>query len=317
MLKMSKRNIRRFPRLQVVAVVLLLLCRVPCPGLSRAEGFPPDIKRIMDRGKLIVAMYYKDIPPFFMHSSRKDAPARHVGTASPFIPGEYFYGVDVKIALEMAQRLGVPCEFHRESRDFGEIVEAVEDHRADVAVTLMSRTLERSTRVLFSRPYVVLHHGLLLNRVALTKYEKGTPLKDFINTPRMKIGVKSGIAWSQFLRRYFPKASITSYPTWDGVVDAVRKGTVMAAYADELEIKKLTVSKPAVAVELKTVIIEDIRDPIAMAVAWDSPHLLQWINTYLEQEKVTMTVDDILNENLDSVKGPASREFTEQGGENE
>ena len=35
--------------------------------VDKYAGFPPDMRRILERGKLICAMYYNDIPPFFMH----------------------------------------------------------------------------------------------------------------------------------------------------------------------------------------------------------------------------------------------------------
>lgn len=320
----SCRVLNRINTAQLILLMSLTISRLMIfhalfPGYLSAQpsSFPPDIQRIMDCGKLVVAMYYLDIPPFFMHTADKDVPSRHTGISSPFIRGEYFYGIDVKIALDMAKELGVACEFHRTSKDFNEIVETVVSHKADVAITLLSRTLDRSRTVLFTQPYIILHHGLLLNRLALTRYEKGTSLKDFINTTDMKIGVKGGIAWPQFLKHYFPKAGVVEYPAWEDVISSVRSGTVMAAYADELEIKKLTVSKPEVVIELKTLIIEDIQDPIAMAVSWDSPNLLQWINTYLNQEHIFMTVDDILEKYFESVTGEASRELTEQGEKNE
>jgi len=319
---MLKVNSHKYNGINPVQVIFIVFLIIFTPFFQRylaaqTAPFPPDIQKIMDRGKLVVAMYYKDIPPFFMHTADKNVRSRHTGIESPFIKGEYFYGIDVKIALDMAQGLGVSCEFHRTSKNFDEIIDTVADHKADVAITLLSRTLERSKRVLFSQPYIILHHGLLLNRLALTKYKKGTSLKNFINTSDMKIGVKGGIAWPQFLKHYFPKAKIFEYPIWEDVITSVRKGIVMAAYADELEIKKLIISKPEVAIELQSVIIEDIQDSIAMAVSWDNPHLLQWINTYLDQENLIMTVDDILEKNFESVKGEASRELTGQEEQNE
>lgn len=292
---------------------LLLFFILLFTALAHAAEYPPDIQRIVDRGELIVAMYYKDIPPFFMHGDEKNFSSRHRGVPSPFLKGKYFYGVDVSLALGIAEGLNVPCRFHRKSKDFNEIVDTVFRHEADIAITLLSRTLDRSKKLLFTAPYVTLHHGVLLNRLALAAYQKGSSLKAFLNRPDMRIGVKGGIAWPGFLKHYFPHATVVEYPEWEpNVIDAVRGGEVMAAYADELEIKKLIISKPDASIELKTVIIKDIKDPISVAVAWDSPHLLQWINTYLAEQQTAMTVDDILERHLDSVMGKSSSGISPQ-----
>ena len=64
---------------------------------------------------------------------------------------------------------------------------------------------------------------------------------------------------------------------------------------------------PNVAIELKSVILKDITDPIAMAVPWDSFQLLQWLNAYMEEMKVAMTADSILGRYSESIKGSAEQ----------
>ena len=235
---------------------------------AQTTDYPPDIQRIMDRGKLIVAMYYKDIPPFFMHIPGKTAPE---GMRCQPSGDGYFCGVDVELALGIADTLGVVCEFQRKAETFDSLIDILGRHEADVAISLLSKTLDRSRKVLFTKPYVSLYNGMLLNRL-------------------------------------FPNAVILEYPSWDpDVISAVRKGDVMAAYADEIEIKKAIIAKPDVVIELKTVVLKDLTDPIAMAVPWDSFQLLQWLNTYMEEMKVTMTADSILGKYPESIKGSAEQ----------
>jgi len=82
--------------------VILLLC---IAGSVRAE-LPPDIERILKKGKITVAMYHEDITPFFMHDRE--------GT---------FYGFDVEIAKEVAKRMGVELEFNRDPKTFDAVVD--------------------------------------------------------------------------------------------------------------------------------------------------------------------------------------------------
>jgi len=271
----------------------------------QAADYPPDIQRIMDRGKLIVAMYYKDIPPFFMHLPVKTKPE---GMRCLPSGDGYFCGVDVELALGIADKLGVACEFQRKAETFDNLIDILERHEADVAISLLSKTLDRSRKVLFTRPYVSLYNGMLLNRLFLATHSEDSSLISILNHPTVKIGVKGGTSWVQYVNRLFPKAAIREYPSWDpDAISAVRKGDVMTAYADEIEIKKVIIAKPDVAIELKSVILKDITDPIAMAVPWDSFQLLQWLNAYMEEMKVAMTADSILGRYSESIKGSAEQ----------
>jgi len=272
---------------------------------AQTADYPPDVQRIMDRGKLIVAMYYKDIPPFFMHIPGKTAPE---GMRCQPSGDGYFCGVDVELALGIADTLGVVCEFQRKAETFDSLIDILGRHEADVAISLLSKTLDRSRKVLFTKPYVSLYNGMLLNRLFLATYSENSSLISILNHPTVKIGVKGGTSWVQYVNRLFPNAVILEYPSWDpDVISAVRKGDVMAAYADEIEIKKAIIAKPDVVIELKTVVLKDITDPIAMAVPWDSFQLLQWLNTYMEETKVTMTADSILGRYPESIKGSAEQ----------
>ena len=278
----------------------------------RAGDYPPDIQHIQDRGKLIVAVYYKDIPPFFMHVSAQSAPQGM--RCQPSGNDTFFCGADVELALDIADKLGVSCEFQQKAETFDALIDILNRHEADVAVSLLSDTLNRSQKAAFTRPYVVLHTGMLLNRLFLAAYPENSTLVGLLNHPTAKIGVKAGTSWVKYVHELFPQAIIGEYPSWDpDVIAAVREGDIMAAFADEIEIKKVMIAKPDVAIELRTVFLKDITDPIAMAVPWDSFHLLQWLNTYLDMAQIHMTADSILKKYPDSIKGAAEQTVT--GGE--
>lgn len=67
---------------------------------------PPDIRKIIDRGKLIVAMYHGDTTPLFMHDSEGR-----------------LYGVDIRLTEEIAAKLGVKVEYDCHSETFNEVVD--------------------------------------------------------------------------------------------------------------------------------------------------------------------------------------------------
>lgn len=279
-------------------------------AVSAQAAGPPDMQRILDRGRLVVGMYYKDIPPFFMHIPGKTAPEGM--RCLPAADGN-FCGVDVELALGIADKLGVACEFYRKAETFDALTEILERHEVDIVISLLSRTLDRSRKVSFTKPYISLYNGMLLNRLFLAGYSEEKSLRSILNDPGVKIGVKGGTSWVQYASRLFPKATIIEYASWDpDVISAVRQGEVMSAYADEIEIKKVIIAKPDVAIELKTVILKDITDPIAMAVPWDSFQLLQWLNAYMDEMNISMTTDTILGRFPESIKGSAEQLVTEE-----
>ncbi len=248
-------------------------------------SMPPDIQRILDRGQLVVAVLGKDNPPFFMG-----------GTDSPS-------GLDIKIAEGLAEALGVEVEFNRSATTFNDVVDQVYQLKADIAISKLSRTLSRAQRVKFSRPYVNMRQGLLVNRIQVAQQTNGnsSPIEAIRNFSG-KVGVIDGSSYAGFLKQKFPDATIQAYPTWDDIVEAVVRGDVQAAYRDELEVKKVILKNPDAALRLQTIALTDTKDPIAMAMPWDSDQLQAFVNQYLDTQDLDYTADMVLDEYADSLR---------------
>ena len=253
---------------------------------SQATEYPPDIQKIMDRGELIVAMYAIDIPPFFMHDDEGK-----------------FYGLDVELAENIANKLGVSVKFKRDYNDFSAITEGVVNHEADIAITLLSRTAKRAMQVRFTEPYIILRQGLLLSRVRVARRGKELSLMDILNNTKTEIAVKAGTSYVNFAKQRFPDAVIREYPEWDpDIINAVVAGDVVAAFHDEIEIAKVVTGRPETAIVLQTVVLKDTEDPIAMAVPWESTHFLSWLNLYLETEVEGWTTEKLLTKYIKAIE---------------
>lgn len=240
---------------------------------------PPDIQRILDRGRLIVSMPKKDNPPFFAIDEK----------------GQY-WGLDVELARGFAAQLGVAVEFNRQAESYNAAVEEVLQRRADVAWCKLSRTFERAMRVHYSRPYVILRQALLINRLGLAKQtQSNIPVEETVQKLQGSIGVIAKSSYEDYANKYFHQAKIISYETWEQVVAAAEKGEVIAAYRDELEIKKIIKANPGSALNFKTAVINDTTDPITVAVAWDSSTLLALVNIYLENQRLNLNADRLLD----------------------
>jgi polar amino acid transport system substrate-binding protein len=110
-----------------------------------------------------------------------------------------------------------------------------------------------------------------------------------------KIGVIADSSYVSYARRYFPNATVVSYPSWDNVVDAVFSGEILAGYRDEMEIKKIIRSRPDASLKAKTAVLKDTRDDIAIAVAWQNTHLQYYINLVLAGLGLDLNADKLLD----------------------
>jgi polar amino acid transport system substrate-binding protein len=245
------------------------------PGGALADGPPapmaPDIKRILDRGRLLVAIAAAEEPPFIV-SGADGAPR----------------GTDIDLARGMAKALGVAVAFDRRARTGDDVIDLVARHEADLAVSRLSTTLDRALRVRFSRPYLVLHQALLLNRLRFAQIAEGREPIDVVRGADTAVAVVSGSAYVDYARRELPRARLREYPRWEPeLVDAVLRGEIAAAYGDELEVKRALTARPEAPLQLRSAILGDTRDAIAVALPWDSPQLLAWVDLYLDMESTT------------------------------
>jgi ABC-type amino acid transport substrate-binding protein len=240
---------------------------------------PPDIARVLDRGTLVVGLFSKDRPPFFMTGAD--------GTLS---------GLDVSLSRDVAARLGVAVQFDRSATSFDELCEKAARGEVDVVISKLSRTLDRQKVVAFTRPYLQLRQALIVNRIAAVRLKIEDYPLDYLKTARVKIGALAGTSFVQYAAEMFPNAEIQEFPSWGEAVRAVRAGKVIAALYDDNEVIRLVRQNPDIALYVSIYVLKDKRDAIAMAVAADSTHLRDWLNAYLETHSAEMDVYDLIRD---------------------
>jgi polar amino acid transport system substrate-binding protein len=252
------------------------------PEEMARPAMPPDMQRILDRGKLTVAVLGQDNPPFFMKLNNRE-----------------LEGLDIQIAQALANQLSVTLDINRSAETFDDVVDAVYQLKADLAISKISRTLKRSQRVRFSQPYLRMRQGLLVNRLQLAQQAQGRTMEETIRNLKGKVGVLRNSSYVGFLKQKFPQATIVEFPTWSAIVDAVVQGDILAAYRDELEVKKVVRTKPDAALQLQTIALTDTQDSLAVVLPWNSTHLLAFVDQYLETMAAQYTVDLLLDEYAD------------------
>jgi len=234
--------------------------------------YPPGIKKIKSRGKIVIAMYYKDIFPFFFHNKKGQ-----------------LVGYDVKISETIAKQLNVQVEFNRNPKTFDEIIEYVSSGKADIGVSLISVTLNRAKKVFFTDPYLILHPVLVLNRLKSTNYT-------FIYGDKIPgvIGIKKGTSYIEFAKKIFLNPKLKFYNSWSDVVKDLISGKIFAMLRDEVGVANMISSDPSLSIRIKRIVIKNFYDYIAIAVNPRYKHLNYWINLLLKTYKFERNVNKII-----------------------
>ncbi len=257
----------------LLAAVLLLpvvLAAGPGSAASAAEEAaaspcdylpPPDLKRICASGRLVVARYEGERPPFFSQAG-----------------GNEWVGFDVDLARDIAARLGVAYEA-RLAESFDEVVDLVAQRQADVGISKLSITLERSQRVRFSKPYMTVYQTLLINRLAAPKQQD--PFA-FLDRPGARVGALEGSSYVGYAESEFPAAEVVPYADFDGMMRQVAEGGLDAAFVDSARANTWRQTNPERLIQVRAFVARDRKDLLAFAVNWQDTHLLAWLDLYLD-----------------------------------
>lgn len=235
--------------------------------LPNGKAVAPDIARIVARGTLLVAMNSVDTYPFFSGQ------------------GDNLVGIDVQLVKGLAKELGVAVKFDRTPKTFDGVVDLVSIGGADIGISKLANTLDRSQRVLFSQPYMNIDHGLLINRLEFAKIAGDQSLPAAVRNFSGSLAVLKASAWEEFARHNFPKAKIVPFATWEEAQEATRRGDVVAAYRDEYEVRSMIKADPTLTLTLRTVTFADMQSHLSIAVNFKDRALHAYINQYLVQRR--------------------------------
>ncbi|WP_063993420.1 substrate-binding periplasmic protein [Bradyrhizobium sp.] len=259
----------RLWRIWVMGALLALAIRPPALSATAALSSFPDLRQVQERGVLHVGLVAKDIPPLLI-------------TGSDGQPA----GIEVAMASGLARRLGVKLQFVRTAATHDELVTQVAAGEVDVAVSSVTRTIERAKMVRFSRPYLTQSVAVALNRVRALQENVACP-----DTPADAaalasrpggLGVTRGGAYEQALRNQDKKINPVVFDTGTELYAALEADRLLAGLGGEIELRELFARHPAARIKLKLCLVGEQKDQIAIAVRPDSPNLATWIDVVLD-----------------------------------
>lgn len=279
---------------------------------SFANQVKPDVKvgqkpsrlldQVLERNVLRVAMYAYDTPPFYYAD----------------FPNKNLKGIDVEIIRSFATKLGVEVEFIRdehESKTLDGVIDLIANKQADIAICKLSQTFNRSSKVLFSKPYIKLRKSLLVNRLRLEqkfygmskqqaiqylggwlpgKDNSDVDQSDLKNSNTFKIAVIGNSSYVNYAKQRFLRAEIVEYPTWVEVVNAVISGEVLAAFRDEAEVKKVINDDRDLMLKVMAVVLKDDFDPKSIAIQPDAYFLKQLLDFHIDSLGMELSAKDVI-----------------------
>ncbi|MGY4688490.1 ABC transporter substrate-binding protein [Salibacterium sp. K-3] len=224
----------------------------------------PQFQELHDKGVLTVSMYERGRKPFFYKDEN----------------GE-LAGLDVDIASDIAAHLGVEVEFKRTAQTFDSVVNQVAEGEADIGLSKLSVTLNRAQRVQYTEPYVRLNHALLVNRLQYSQLEHQaeSTLATLQSNENVTIAAQEGTVFMDQAQSLFPDATVKAETD---ILESVYEGEVLAALYDEHEINTFLEDNPDKAIDVQFSVMEDLVDPLGIAVAGEKDQLRDWIDLYLE-----------------------------------
>ncbi|GGA69252.1 cysteine ABC transporter substrate-binding protein [Neiella marina] len=197
-------------------LVLTLIVALPVIFVSQANAQSPILDRVLDRGVVKVAMT-GDQPPFNVVSR-----------------SGMFIGYDVDLAQALANAMNVELEIIKVP--FPELISALQAGKADMVISGMSITSQRSKQVSFVEPYMVSGKSLLATSERMAQLEQDGGF----NRLGIKVAALKSSTSKTLVQLNIPKAEIVGVNNYEEAIQLIRDRKVDALFAD-MAICKLAV----------------------------------------------------------------------------
>lgn len=242
-----------------------------------AENVPPDIQRILKRGTLIVAVLQQDFPPFHWHDS--------TGALT---------GYDVKMAEDIAQRLGVKVAFNAKATKLSELADEVAQGQADMIVSY-NITPKRAEEVIYSKPQLLFNQVLLVNNLTMSKNNWPLDPMVILKKPNITVGTLEDSNFVEILKSKYPNATIVTYQNIEQAFQDVKDGKIqMVFYVDKL-IDRWLNQHPEANLYTRELTLTNRMMPMGMAVAWRDIYFMHWLNAYIIMIETDGTLANLKN----------------------
>jgi len=238
--------------------------------------------KIRNGGPLVIGVNRR-YPPF-------GAPAK-AGQARAWV------GFDVELAEHLGRTLGVPIELRGlASTDIGD---ALAEGEIDLALAGLTRTVERGAQVNFSKPYLVVSLGALIER-RFVEGTQGTDEErrrnsfqsyfDLAGIQGLRIGVAKNTRPQRLATSHFPDAKLIEFADARTAAEALAAGEVSAVVHDAPFIRAWQVLNPASAGRITALLEPVTEEPICVAMRKGDLEFLRFLDVYVDEIRHDGTV---------------------------
>jgi len=251
----------------IVAVMLLLVVLTGCVNQVESD---PKLKEIKDRGKLIVG---SDIP---------------YGVMEFFDESGNAVGIDVDVAQEIADYLGVELEFKNIEWDI--LFDAVKNNEIDIAMSSITITPERAEEMLFSIPYFNAGQILIVHK-------DNQNINGPLDLEGYKVGVQIETTGETEAKKYTDETNVIDYPSYACILDNecmitdLKIGEIDAIILDYVAAIAVVNNEE----ELKIVGEPFTEEFYGVATATGNTELINEANRVLRELKRTGELNEIIN----------------------
>lgn len=233
-----------------------------------------DIQPIVERGTLRVAMLSEDLKPFWQTTEDGST-----------------VGFEYDLAKGIADSLGVKLELNRTLDTNNALVDLVASGDADIAISVISDTVDRAMKVDFSNSYLSVPFGLMINKKELVSNNiENNPL-NYLKTNSVKIAAIKGSSHVKMVNDLFPKTEVVEKESYDECCKAVIDGEVFGYLCSRPQFVMDYANNPSASIYTSVFLFSDVVDSFCIAVGTDTPHLRNFINTYISKTKLFTNKD--------------------------
>ncbi len=238
------------------------------------DSWLPGLKKIVEKGKLIVAMINEEVPIF----------------CETQVDGSVA-GIDVNLAQAIANSLGVTLEINRESNTYDEMTKLLVTGNVDLVISTYSLTPERAACINISNPYLTTRIGVMVNKKELVKHRIEKNPIDYMKTNNIKLAALKNSAHVSMLPEMFPKVQVVEMDSYQEIYTAVRNGDIFGYMCGEMRFLCDYYEDETLPLYTQVFVFSDAPDNYCVGVAPDNLDLLSFVNSYLESSKI-ITVKD-------------------------
>ncbi|HCU06252.1 MAG TPA: hypothetical protein DIC42_01520 [Holosporales bacterium] len=274
--------------LRHIICILILLTSVtvaeenktPVPG-SPGILFP-DMQHFIKKKKLVLAIYEEDTPPFFYRDKTGET-----------------VGIDVDIAKTIAKNIhpDIEVEITRKAKTFNEVIDIVSRGEADIAISLLSYTTQRSRKVYYTRtPYIIIRMALFVSQLAISQSGKAPTLNNmFSEKDKRTLCVIEGTSYEEVAKKVLPHAVLVPVKASKDLLPSVQAGKCFAFFEDDQGIRKRLIKDPQLNLRYQMIVLKDELDPINIVIGPKFPELAEFIELMIQHTaSLRFDLDDLL-----------------------